>query len=378
MGSLARNTKNKQEDTMISIKKSFMLLTIICSVYSIHAMDNKSLIHITPTHSGGLTIQLDQEYEFPCSDKKRNEIIKKILNQPEAVLKENVEILDKLDKLFTNTPLTLTPQYFYKISQSNPVWSLNECTGYCSLNRLTNPNSRKSFETIALQHINTHCPHKEELLVYTSFATGYLFADFVMLTKLIENGYKHIYINLIDTIFDEYIKIIQHEHVIQDNFFDKLDKLLNYNYEKSFYMRLLTYRIIQLLSWLKKYEDVHLTLHLYPNIDSYQKDCLKNEKLKANVLLAIDWLDDFSANESTFLDLYYTGVFKTLNNNGLFCSCKDSNRSFSSENLFTFWLVNDSKALSSTNISFSTDTNAGEKYANAMKQYCTRLTSDIL
>ncbi|MBA2307402.1 hypothetical protein H0W26_04685 [Candidatus Dependentiae bacterium] len=350
---------------MSLMRKYFMLSTLICSIYGIHAMDTgKPLIQSKPTCGGGLTMQLDPGYTFSCSDKKRNEVIKQILSQPEEILRENVEVLDKL-----STDNQVEPNYFYEISQTNPVWALNECTGYCSLNRLKNPSSRKSFETIALQHLNTYYPHKEELLVYTSFAAGYLFSDFVLLTKLIENGYKHISINLIDTVFDEYVKTIQNESIIKDSFFDKQ------NHDKSLYMRLLTYRIAQLLSWVREYKDVHLTMHLYPDIHSYQKDCLNNKHLKANIFFAIDWYDEFT-QESTFLDLHYSGMFKSLRDNGLFCSCKDSKFS-DVENLFTFWLIKESDILASTDISFSTDSSAGEKYVNAIEQYCTKLTTDI-
>src|SRR3990167_9709386 len=166
----------------ISLKIFFISLI---SFFSLQA-NGKVLLRAKPTSGGGLEIVLDEEVALGASHNTRQALSHELLVSPQNVLISNA----KIRKLLENQTL-INADFFYKKSKKYPLGFLNECQGYdCRVNRIKFPSYRNNFEDGVVKSTILSWPDKQETLVYTSFGSGGLLSDTVLINKLTDRGYK--------------------------------------------------------------------------------------------------------------------------------------------------------------------------------------------
>ena len=207
--------------------KFFHFFILFGSVFTflVKSSPEKILIHATPTFAGGLELRLDDTVNLGVSPQQRVEI-HSLLGSPQNLVTRNLKNNRNIGTCsLSQLP---TPDFFYNNSKEVPAGLLTECTGYCHLNRLSQPWFRNSFEQEVVKAVSSNCI--KEKLVYTSFGSGFLFSDFILITKLIEKGFKNIDINLIDLQYNEVFSILRdHKNgIATDHIFDKTHEQRGY------------------------------------------------------------------------------------------------------------------------------------------------------
>lgn len=115
------------------------------------------------------------------------------------------ETLERVCRISIGSPNILMMQIMggltcNKIKLSSLLGKLKECHN-CPLDRLDKPEKRCDFENKIIDDLRTNHPDPSSPLVLTSFASGELYQEFVLLNKIHHRGYFNITINLIDHIY---------------------------------------------------------------------------------------------------------------------------------------------------------------------------------
>lgn len=100
------------------------------------------------------------------------------------------------------------PVKFLIDNKSGAFYELFGNLGECQcpkFNRETQP-FRKVLERALLYNFTKYDVDKSQPIVYTSVGSGALFEDLLILTKLLEQGYRNITINLIDSRYKKFIE----------------------------------------------------------------------------------------------------------------------------------------------------------------------------
>lgn len=148
----------------------------------------------------------------------RNFVFKKIiLNNSAALLQYNCLMSGALNKrqeiIDVESPEAFIEKYkrvVWRISLFNPLFLLLECTdpfGCCELGRFTYPEKRRLFEDYVCDRLVDIAKQKRRI-EYVSFGSGFLFQDFVVLTKFLEKEPSaHVNIHCIDVQYNAYLDV---------------------------------------------------------------------------------------------------------------------------------------------------------------------------
>jgi len=279
--------------------KLIILSTLVSQIKAV--CSNTALYYVPTPMNKGLSLQLHKEYKTHWTIGKKNKFKDILIKRPEQLLKIN----KKVEQLFQKKLSLITPEWFEKQSQSNPLCLISECSGTdCPLNRF-NTSVRQEFETLILKTIKDDFKDfdkNKDTLNYTSFACGGLFPDLVILTKLIEQGFKKININLIDTAFKEYVDTLQNKgDTVALDVFDQENR------DKGIWLRGKTYNLVQFLEWFSNSE---ISVNLYGSAKDYIEECLNISRLKSDIIVGVDYIESFPLPAIDYIKLVYSALKK--------------------------------------------------------------------
>lgn len=227
---------------------------------------------------------------------------------------------------FENTHEVDFGEEFDNILHNNPLALFSECyADCCGLNRL-----HKNFKFIRLyfEHLIMSIVEEENLietvgdrpLIYTSFGVGYFFQDLVILTKLINLGFKNIQVNFIGD-FKDFSECVTNPEINSLAVNNNLGTNLNDNNPKKDWAIMLSFRIIKFLEWFETL-GCKMDLRLYNTVYQLIDECQTSKDNFSDITVGIDYVDEFIANVTVFnaLALYTTsnnGLVFSLRTNGL-------------------------------------------------------------
>ncbi len=198
----------------------------------------------------------------------------------------------------------------YKVNESknNPISSTDECTLTCFLSRWYNPHIRKNAENCIVQ--NTNDPNTTVF-----YASGRLFQELVILTKLMNNGKIPNFIILIDPLYERIIstaKIPNNNNnsiTLSQNFDQSCtqseNKIENIKHEID--DRLTYNALISFSNWLSNLYKKQPQIILYKSAEDYINDCKTNPKLRYNLLIGFDF---FELNQNKVCTQEYKGFLE--------------------------------------------------------------------
>lgn len=196
---------------------------------------------------------------------KKEQIKFDLYNNPKKIIEENKKINFFLD---TNSFESLN-----ELDLKYPIFTICECVfNYCKASRINNPDIRTKIEDFTVHQIIQK--YKTKKINYTSFASGRLFPDLRIISKLIDLSFNQININFIDIEWQEFIQ----NNRIESN---------NINY----------YLFIQFLNWLST-EKTFITCTIYSSANDYIQECEIDNELKSDIITGFDYVtrDDLLEN----------------------------------------------------------------------------------
>lgn len=169
---------------------------------------------------------------------------------------------------------------------------LSECASDgCSINRKTNPRVRTEFEDEIVRRVGQMQITPTDPFVYTSVGSGKLFADLVLLTKIVHAvPLSELHINVIDSA---YASDAEHLRAVQD-----------------------------LAAWYEADPHRNVKITVYSDINAYEHACRVDPGAKAHVLVDIDLRDSCSTDFEPILThlrgaaLRDAGVYGSLSAEG--------------------------------------------------------------
>jgi hypothetical protein len=168
------------------------------------------------------------------------------------------------------------------------------------MNRLLHPQVRHNcIEKISNNFKQTF--NKNNNLIITFFAPGGLFSELILLTKLIRGAdYKKIRIILIDRCFGGYTSPNElKDSLLKVGSFVPLN-VQDANPAKQNWLRGITGRFAQFIHWLSDLNtQTKLTVNLYKNCDDYIYDCIGNDQLQSDAIIAFDYFDQINGEKTT-------------------------------------------------------------------------------
>lgn len=156
------------------------------------------------------------------------------------------------------------------VATSFTIHTFDECN--CSrLSRIKDEAKRGQFEEMFIDRIDQNFHDKTQRLVYVSLASGFLFQDFVIISKLLERGFHNIDITFIDPIYTQFIHEQKEDPTYKScaNCFAQFGGWLGYLKQKI-------------------YLDAEITFNVYSSTDDYLQDIHNGNHAQANILAVID------------------------------------------------------------------------------------------
>lgn len=248
---------------------------------------------------------LSKSFTFSGDTKTYNHFKNLVLKNPKELVSRNEKFIKETfgseneitQSMETRLKNKINGQWFIKEFQKNPLCLLSECTGgVCSLSRCSN-NERQIFDSKVIETIKKNYPNKENILTYVSLGSGSLLSDCVILSKLIDIGYKNINIHLIDFRYEEMLESCGKGK-------DLLTLASNYQF-------------IQLISWLNNFgsKEQRLNFYAYSTVESFY--LVSQEKnIKSDIILGLDYFSEETLFLYPLQDFLYLLTF-SLKPNGL-------------------------------------------------------------
>ena len=201
----------------------------------------------------------------------------------------------------------------------NPISFLRECDGdRCEFWRFRYPNRRIDAMQVLVDQVLERFPPKDgEPLVISSFGSGLLYQEWCHVNKLIERGYRHFRLVLVDTAYAPW----KQKYLARDGccriyvqpsnelYSDMLRPAPTYtspgtpretlestaatavNNAISFVM--FNDAIFQFVQWFSSCPDVNVQILLYDSVDAYVADCqMAPNEVMGHVCSAIDYKDN--------------------------------------------------------------------------------------
>jgi hypothetical protein len=175
---------------------------------------------------------------------------------------------------------------FAKRAQEAPIFLLRECrSGQCSLSRSVHPENRLFFEDAVLKSVSNR-----SVLVYTSIGAGTLFQDFIMLSKLAEQGVQQIVYIAVDPHFKKFLKVMQRGEFkppVQGKTVLAVEKINR--------------RLYQFLSWFAvAYPQLQFDMYLFADAASYIQAVKQNSIAKSDLIVGVDLTPEPNAGLEAF------------------------------------------------------------------------------
>ncbi len=250
-------------------------------------------------------------------------LIQKVLGKPfefdppttEAELAQAFDILalynDKDLPFFAQLSYSdykLLKDYFSDNTFLTFIHTVRECIG-CPLSRLDKPAARKYFEDEVVTYTQQTFTDKKQKITLTDFGCGELFQTTVLLSKILNQGYHHIRINLIDTEYAKTLHVYRHlkkkfsisssialddctAEFIHEWVMECLKKQTS-RIELIKDIREMVFSIAyhhiftSFCQWFKALgKEVEVVL--YEHVDDYVKDCQSFTNLKSNIIISCD------------------------------------------------------------------------------------------
>lgn len=188
-----------------------------------------------------------------------------VLLNDDVILEDNVFINDHFTNKFINNPKK------YLNSNIPLLKNLEECEGWCSVERKKFPQHRENVENYIIQQALKF--KNNDKLIIVDFGCGALFQTCVILQKLCNlKRWKSIDIHLIDPIFSS----VLYDHDDQTN------KIKD--------------RLASLKLWFE-YQKLNININIYPHMIEYYYRCLNDLKdnhidNRPDLILGIDYIDE--------------------------------------------------------------------------------------
>lgn len=175
------------------------------------------------------------------------------------------------------------------IQLHNKINSFEECIS-CALNRTKGVGGilygtkfhgsslRNDVEEMIIDDIKKNYSEKNKSINYVGLGSGELFQDFIILVQLVIEGYKNINITLIDSknTYKSFVNTYKNQsgsREIYDKFIPS-SKTSPLNQFIDFFTHL----------------SYNISITIYDDVNTYIKDCLDNNKIKADLLFSLDAL----------------------------------------------------------------------------------------
>ncbi len=266
-----------------------LLVGLLITTQAKTAAPTPTALTYTPTPAQtGLRLQLAAGHKTFWNKNKKDKAKKLVISHPDQLLQKNEEINEDLEDDLS----IVTPAWFEEESRNNPLCLLSECTEGCNLVRF-HTTARNDFENKIIQTIKNDSNIKKNtvFLNYTSFACGALLPDLIIVTRLIDQGFKKININLIDTYFYEYIKALK-----ERGSSIPLD-VVDTPEDKGLWLRHNTYRLVQFLDWFSNDSGTEISVTIYDSAESYVRECINNSAMKSDIIVGIDFERSWTAEK---------------------------------------------------------------------------------
>jgi hypothetical protein len=291
-------------------------------------VQEEKLLHINTKSkfTNGVEFSYASDLYKILNSKVKNCILKKLFNDPCSLLNENDKInMRFVDNFSYEAKEKFTPEIFKDLSQKYPLFRIRECTTKsCLLCRQEYPNRRDFSEKKIVNDIKNNFS-RDQTLTYVAYAPGDLLSDIIILSRLIAEGYAKINVVLIGKSWSsEYISDVKSmgEYVSLNIKHD--------NPEKENWLRWLTYQLAQFVQWLQV-SSPEIKVIVYNSVESYQEDCMRNDLLLADVVVALDYIVSTnygkSFQEMSLYDLYSLNylILHSLKENGRLYECESIN-----------------------------------------------------
>ncbi len=264
---------------------------------------------------------------FDKQDYSKPNVLDTCLSNPSKALEYSAQTQQKLglkpDLIRLDKPLD--KEQVAKAEQQWPIFLLDECQkDSCILSRNKNPQFRGKYEervSEALGKKIKESPYAR--LNYTSFASGNMFQDFVILTKaLAKNPRAHIIINLIDTkyaFYELYKDRVNKHRIVQkgDINFDTYNQVEDFQKNMILYLHVAANQFTRTLE--NMFPEATLTLALHASCASYINYLEDKKYTYPDVLVSADIITakEDSGADSDYIKLITATLKKNQGCNNL-------------------------------------------------------------
>lgn len=252
-----------------------------------HIVFSLTLILFSLSLNGMIIIRPPKPPRKP--DSFHDTIAQTLLDDPLSALQEIIRIQHVFNK-YLHTSRCSTIDFIKKHERINPLFFLGESTDPSSrYNREHNPLLRETFENQATNLLSTQIMLQQGLIHYTSYESGRLFSDIVILTKtLSQHPHASIHVHCIDACYQEYLSHKKNHTVTIDE--NNATIISIFNVQIMFK---------QCLQWLKKrFPNATVSLSVYSSNDNYKNHLQQNNIEYPDVLVTAD-----PANPDGFIEL---------------------------------------------------------------------------
>lgn len=194
--------------------------------------------------------------------------------------------------------------------QESPVtaplsYGLTECTqSTCPLTRKRKLGAigapyfahvRKCFENAVVKHITDNFSDKGKQFVYTSFGSGWLLQDFLIINKLLQAGFTHLTLNFIDPLYQS--TMAQIPQSVKTKGQEKITQFTATNITSSqgILMNLLAFAMLN---------NNAIAINIFSSAEDYREACHNDSSLKASALVCTDTLTSNPFQKPPFDDFY--------------------------------------------------------------------------
>jgi hypothetical protein len=244
---------------------------------------DSSFITITPVSVGG-SCKITASDSLYTHEHIRN-TKKNLVKEPLYFLQRNAQLSS------LRSSITCAKAHMLHVLDTVvPGWMFDECTSDgCLFNRLSS-SVRTKFEQQIFTYVQQSKPDISVPLVYTSFGSGDLMADILLLDRILSAGYQHITIHLIDTRWNSFINNVYAKNPCTSE-------------DQARYV----HTLLQLMHWHAAYiptSDIQCFIH--SNAKSYIEYCQTHEHARPDIYVGSDYYQDNIESAYDFFSIAYT------------------------------------------------------------------------
>ena len=285
---------------MLSIKKLFKAILFLYMPLSIQANLYHDAKNLLSTNDGAKVFltQNTSNDDFFCTENFYPENIS--AQQFYPIIKQKLHQLARLE-------------------ETNPICLLIECgADHCKLTRTQDGEyTRYVLENRILENIKTQFPNKNQNIVITDLGSGGLLQNLIIITKLLNEGYTNLTINLIDKVYKDNCFCEKNPAYLQT-------LKSNGSFKKIHLAVFNNHMFKQYNSYLKhNFPNAQIKINFFENMSAYIEESEKHLEIKTNVFLSIDTIIGDSA-EKIIESLFYFYLSDALKVNGLVFLCFDA------------------------------------------------------